>query len=343
MSLIHLQNLKNQLNLNFQKFSKYRIIQKNLVHFQGFPEELNDIQILGSPEFFGQYGTINKICLVPIKDNRTYHSAYITFQTEEQAAYCILAVDSIKIKNHLVRAFFGTTKYCNNFIKGYPCLNKTCKFLHYIADNKNDIIINDIKFGYSEHINLAKKIIGFGSIKSFDYINKNYNLNIKHILPDIRHIYSFEHINDKNKNHRKQSTSSNNSTNNSNNSGNNSGKDNDTMNDSFNSITHNINEFINEFLEDDDYDKKNNNEEEKYEEKKEDKKEEEIPNKFLFKNKNIHKIIDGLLQRKSFFKQFEKYDFGKSLLLKNEIDYCHNLFNETKDEEINKIIKYKIF
>ena len=63
----------------------------------------------------------------------------------------------------------------------------------------------------------------------------------------------------------------------------------------------------------------------------------------MFKNKNIHKIIDGLLQRKSFFKQFEKYDFGKSLLLKNEIDYCHNLFNETKDEEINKIIKYKIF
>ena len=343
MSLIHLQHLKNQINLNFQKFSKFRIIQKNLVHFQGFPEELNDVNILASPEYFGQYGTINKICLVPIKDNRTYHSAYITFQTEEQAAYCILAVDSIKIKNHLVRAFFGTTKYCNNFIKGYPCLNKTCKFLHYIADNKNDIIINDIKFGYSEHINLAKKIIGFGSLKSLDYINKNYNLNIKHILPDIRHIYSFEHINDKNKNHRKQSTSSNNYTNNTNNSGNNSGKDNDTMNDSFNSITHNINEFINEFLEDDDYDKKNNNEEEKYEEKKEDKKEEEIPNKFLFKNKNIHKIIDGLLQRKSFFKQFEKYDFGKSLLLKNEIDYCHNLFNETKDEEINKIIKYKIF
>ena len=345
MSLIHLQHLKTQINFNFQKFSKYRIIQKNLVHFQGFPEELNDVKILGSPEYFGQYGTINKICLVPIRDNRTYHSAYITFQTEEQAAYCILAVDSIKIKNHLVRAFFGTTKYCNNFIKGYPCLNKTCKFLHYIADNKNDIIINDIKFGYSEHINLAKKIIGFGSLKSFDYINKNYNFNIKHILPDIRHIYSFEHINDKNKNHRKQSTSSNNSTNNSNNSGSGhiSGNDNDSVNDSFNSITNNINEFINEFLEDDDNDKKINNEEEKYEENKEKEKEEEISDKFIFENINIHKIIDGLLKRRSFFKKFEKYDFGKSLLLKNEIDFCHNLFNQTKDEEINNIIKYKLF
>jgi len=102
------------------------------------------------------------------KDN--YNSCYITFEKEEQAAYCILAVDSIKIKNKLVRAFFGTTKYCNNFIKGYMCLNKNCKFMHHMADNKEDIVINDIKFGYSEHINLAKKIIGFGTQKSFNYI-----------------------------------------------------------------------------------------------------------------------------------------------------------------------------
>jgi len=347
MSLIHLQHLKNQINLNFQKLSKSRIIQKNLVHFQGFPEELNNEKILSSPEYFGQYGTIDKICLVPIKDNKAYHSAYITFQTEEQAAYCILAVDSIKIKNNLVRAFFGTTKYCNNFIKGYPCLNKNCKFLHYIADNKNDIVINDIKFGYSEHINLAKKIIGFGSLKSFEYIKNNYDLNIKHILPDIRHIYSIEHINDKNKNHRrKQSSSSNNSTNNSaNNSINNS-----DHNNSFNSITNNINELINDFLDDNDNEKIN--EEEKSEDnieikneeiEKEKDKEEKMPEKYIFENKNIHKIIDGLLKRKSFFTQFEKYDLGKSLLQKFEFDFCHNLFNKTKDEEINKILEYKLF
>ncbi len=327
MSLIQFQCLPQKINLNFQKLSKSRIIQKNLVHFQGFPDDLNNEKILESPEYFGQYGKIIKICLVPKKENKSYHSAYITFDTEEQAAYCILAVDSIKIKNNLVRAFFGTTKYCNNFIKGYHCLNKKCKFLHYLADNKNDIVINDIKFGYSEHINLAKRIIYFGSLKSFEYIKKNYNLNIKHILPDIRNIYSIQHINDKNKNHRRKlSASSNNSTNSS-------------ANNSDTSIDNNINELIKEFLDDDNDDKNIDIECNKIEEKEI---EENKPKNFIFENKNIHNIIDGLLKRKSFFKRFEKYEFGKSLIRKSEIDFCKNSLDKTGDEEINNIIEYKI-
>ena len=335
MSFVHIQSLMNHhINTNFQKLSKYRIIQKNLVHFQGFPDELNNEEILRSPEYFGQYGTIIKICLVPKKENKSYHSAYITFATEEQASYCILAVDSIKIKNNLVRAFFGTTKYCNNFLKGYVCVNKNCKFLHHFADKNNDIVINDIKFGYSEHINLAKKIIGFGNINSYEYIKKNYNSNIKHILPDIRNIYSIQHINDKNKNHRrKPSISSNNSTNNSANS-------NSSDNISNTSLTNNINDFINELLDDDFEEKKKNSELDKNNQMKN---KEKKPDKFLFQNSNIHKIIDGLLKRKSFFKKFEKYDLGKSLLKKFEIDFCKNLFNKSKDEEINNIIEYKLF
>ena len=326
MSFIQLHQLTNHMNLNFQNLTKYRIIQKNLVHFQGFPDELNNEEVLRSPEYFGQYGIIIKICLVPKSENKSYHSAYITFATEEQASYCILAVDSIKIKNNLVRAFFGTNKYCNNFLKGFMCLNKKCKFIHYFADNKNDIVINDIKFGYSEHINLAKKIIGFGSLKSFNYIKNNFNININHILPDIRNIYSIQHINDKNKNHRRQpSASSNNSTNNS-------------ANNSYSSLSNNINELINEFLDDNLSNKNidiidNNKKIEKIEKK---------PEKYIFENKNIHKIIDGLLKRRAFFNKFEKYDFGKSLLRKYEIEFCQNMFNKSKDKDICDIIEYKL-
>ena len=312
MSLINMQNIIQKTNSTFQIYSKWRIIQKNLVHIQGFPQEMNNEEILSSPEYFGQYGLITRICLVPIKGHRTYNSAYITFETEEQAAYCILAVDSIKIKDNLVRAFFGTTKFCNNFLKGYQCINKNCKFLHCFDNNNKDIVINDIKFGYSEHINLAKKIIGFGTPKSFEYIKKNCNLKINHILPDIRHIYSIQHINEKNKNHRrKQSTSSNNSTNNS-------------INNSFNSINNNINDLIKENLED----KKEINI----------KKEEKSPIK-LSKNKNINKIIDGLIKRRNFFKKFEKYEFGKSLLRTFEKDFFLKFF-ENNEKEINDIINF---
>ena len=43
--------------------SKQRIIQKNLVHFQGFPDCIYNQDILLSKEYFGQYGNILKLFL----------------------------------------------------------------------------------------------------------------------------------------------------------------------------------------------------------------------------------------------------------------------------------------
>lgn len=54
-----------------ETFSKYRIIQKNLVHFQGFPDYLYNEEILISPKYFGQYGKILKIILDRKKDKLT--------------------------------------------------------------------------------------------------------------------------------------------------------------------------------------------------------------------------------------------------------------------------------
>ena len=334
--LFHQMSYPIGMNPNFKNLSKMRIIQKDLVHFQGFPEEMNNINVLSSPEYFGQYGKIKKICLVPKKEPNDYYSCYITFSSEEEAAYCILAVDSIKIKNKLVRAFFGTTKYCNNFLKGFMCLNKNCKFMHNFAD-KNDIVINDIKFGYSEHINLAKKIIGFGSLKSFNYIKQNYNGKIKHILPDIRNIYSIQHINDKNKNHRRKSSSS---------SNNSTGSSENNSSNSLNSLNNNIpdfNEFIKELSKDDYIEEENDDIKYNFEEEKSIKKEEEnikedINKKSFFENENVHKLINGILKRKTFFRRFENFESGKKLLKQFENDFCKNMFNISKDNEINNII-----
>ena len=43
------------------------------------------------------------------------------------------------IDNHIIRASFGTTKYCSYFLKGIECTNKECLFLHKLA-GENDII-----------------------------------------------------------------------------------------------------------------------------------------------------------------------------------------------------------
>ena len=181
----------------YQILSKSRIIQKNLVHFQGFPSIIADKNLLSKKEYFGQYGKILKLIIVSKYDNITNkksNSAYITYSTNEEAALAVLSVDSILIEGKIVRAFFGTSKYCVHFLNNEECFNKEkCMFIHELADNDDVLGINS-KFGYSEHIKLAKKIINYDSILTKNYIS-NLKLNFHTILPKITVIYSKEEIN----------------------------------------------------------------------------------------------------------------------------------------------------
>ena len=339
-----------QLNSMFteeesKELSNQRIIQKNLVHFQGFPDRLYNKELLCSQEYFGQYGLISKIILtnkMDKKSNKKSNSAYITFSTFEQAAYAILSVDSIKIDNQLVRAFFGTTKYCNHFLNNFKCFNsEKCMFLHYLVD-KSDIIAENSKFGYSEHIKLAKKIIGFGSVQSQLYVMKNSNKN-KSVLPNIVTIYHKDDILIKTKNHRrkKSNESEDNSLNNSNNN---------TSSSSNDSIRNSINEFENK-------DKKenliNNNINTLNEEKLNLLYKGRNQSRFDFANNSINlynnnnnnndvnvlkvtqDLIDDLSSRMAFFIQFNK----NIPLSKLEYEYCNNIYIKSKNDELKKIIE----
>ena len=319
--------------------SKQRIVQKNLVHFQGFPDSLYNKNLLLSQEYFGQYGHIIKIVLVSKEDkslNKKTNSAYLTFETKEQAAYCILSVDSIKIGNHLVRAFFGTTKYCNHFLNNYHCFNEEkCMFLHHIAE-PSDIINEKTKFGYNDHIKLAKKIIDYGSSQSKSYVMKNFCKN-KTILPNIKNLYFKEDINiskaikNYHISHRRiNSNSSNNSTtNNSTNRSNNrtisqspSKKDN-SKNDSTENNNNNL--YLSSFKSENKSRFFNNINE---------------CNEKGFELNNISKIIDGLFKRNLFFKQFKKYKDIPSLK-ELEMNYCYKIYEKTNDNNIKLLLENK--
>ena len=336
---------------NLILLSKQRIIQKNLVHFQGFPDFLYNQDILSSKEYFGQYGHILKIVLVSKEDKiqkRKTNSAYLTFENEEQAAYCILAVDSIEINEHLVRAFFGTTKYCTHFLNNFKCFNEDkCMFLHHLAD-ASDIINENTKFNYNDHIKLAKKIIDFGNEKTKRMV-MNKTFKFKSILPNIKNIYAKDKMNiiikdvkkcnDSNHHFRLNSNSSNNSTdNNSINKSNNrtlshspTNKENN-KNDSYNKndtqIILNNNNNLNIFP------FKSYNKSRFFDIS--------IDNEAHYENKNIDNIIDGLLKRKLFFYKFRDY---REISLENlEKDFCEKIYEKTKDEEIKLLLenKYKI-
>ena len=326
------------------QLSKQRIIQKNLVHFQGFPDRLYNKELLCSQEYFGQYGIISKIILsnkIDKKSNKKSNSAYLTFSSCEQAAYAILSVDSIKIDNQLVRAFFGTTKYCNHFLNNFNCFNsEKCMFLHYLADKK-DIIADNSKFGYSEHIKLAKKIIGFNSIQSQLYVINNSNKG-NSILPNIATIYHKNDILIKTKNHRRKKSNESDSSNNIKNvdrtrsSSNSSNGDysienkENKKNEGNEIILNNIN-IIND-----------NNKNYLFKSR--------SKSRFIFANNNIKdlynksndnlikitkNLIDELSIRLSFFIQFNRNIPLKTI----ENDFCSKLYNKSKNMELKKIIE----
>ena len=144
-----------------------RIITKNLVYIIGLSSSLANKDKLNKYEYLGQYGTIVKIV---VNKNKAYnqnsphgpsYSAYVTFSKPSEASIAILSLDDNIIDNHLIRASFGTTKYCSYFLKGIECNNKECLFLHKWA-GENDIIkrgdLNSNKAIFNQQHNYAKKI-----------------------------------------------------------------------------------------------------------------------------------------------------------------------------------------
>ena len=144
-----------------------RIITKNLVYIIGLSSSIANKEKLNKYEYLGQYGTIIKIV---VNKNKAYnqnsphgpsYSAYVTFSKPCEASIAILSLDDKMIDNHLIRASFGTTKYCSYFLKGIECNNKECLFLHKWAD-ENDIIkrgdLTSNKVIFTQQHNYAKKI-----------------------------------------------------------------------------------------------------------------------------------------------------------------------------------------
>ena len=130
---------------DLEELADARIITKNLVYIIGLSSNIAHKEKLNKYEYLGQYGTIIKIV---VNRNKAYnlnsphgpsYSAYVTYSKPYEASIAILSLDDKMIDNHIIRASFGTTKYCSYFLKGIECTNKECLFLHKLA-GENDII-----------------------------------------------------------------------------------------------------------------------------------------------------------------------------------------------------------
>jgi CCR4-NOT transcription complex subunit 4 len=129
--------------------SGMRVIQKNLVYVIGLnpnipTEELHNT--LRGEQFFGQYGKIQKIVI----NRRTNANGnpglgvYVTFARKEDAARCIAAVDGSMNDGKYLRAAYGTTKYCSSYLRGQPCPNPNCMFLHEPGEEADSYTRQDL-------------------------------------------------------------------------------------------------------------------------------------------------------------------------------------------------------
>ncbi|OQR83911.1 hypothetical protein ACHHYP_14157 [Achlya hypogyna] len=124
--------------VNRRNLTNVRVMQRNLVYVIGLPVHYADDELLRSNECFGQYGRIvkavvNKSHLSTDRNNSTA-SAYITFQNKADAQNCIDLIDGFILDGSLLRASFGTTKYCNFFLRNLLCNNPDCLYLHELGE-----------------------------------------------------------------------------------------------------------------------------------------------------------------------------------------------------------------
>ncbi|KIV92163.1 hypothetical protein PV10_06624 [Exophiala mesophila] len=118
-----------------------RVKQQNLVYVIGLIPSIKDeqalLQTLRGPEYFGQYGEIDKIVVSKTKPGAANQGigVYVTYARKEDAALCINSVDGSLNGDRVLRAQFGTTKYCSAYLRGEVCNNKSCSFLHETGED----------------------------------------------------------------------------------------------------------------------------------------------------------------------------------------------------------------
>ena len=72
---------------------------------------------------------------------------YITYHRREDAARAVAAVDGLSSPgggNEIMRASYGTTKYCITFLRNVTCSNTGCMDLHEWGDEKDCFTKEDL-------------------------------------------------------------------------------------------------------------------------------------------------------------------------------------------------------
>ncbi|CAG8543888.1 5882_t:CDS:10 [Ambispora gerdemannii] len=140
--------------MNRKHLSNMRVVQKNLVYVIGLSPKTATEEVLRSHDYFGQYGKIAKIVVnrrnppastVPgAPPPQPSVGVYITYVRKEDAAKAIDAVDGSMSDGKVLRASYGTTKYCTYYLRNMVCQNPNCMYLHEPGEEADSYTKEDL-------------------------------------------------------------------------------------------------------------------------------------------------------------------------------------------------------
>ncbi|KAK4430847.1 putative general negative regulator of transcription C16 [Sesamum alatum] len=155
---------KPKANEAKKDLTNVRVIQRKMAYVIGLPLSLADEDVLVRKEYFGQYGKVTKVSLSRTSGAAVQQfindtcSVYITYFKEEEALQCIQSVHGFVLEGRILRASFGTAKYCHAWLKNMPCNNPTCLYLHSIGADEDSFGKDEVAAVHTR--NRVQQIVG---------------------------------------------------------------------------------------------------------------------------------------------------------------------------------------
>ncbi|KAG1101019.1 hypothetical protein G6F42_017570 [Rhizopus arrhizus] len=143
---------------NRRHLANMRVVQKNLVYIIGLHPKLATEETIRSTDYFGHFGKIAKIVINKRQIAPTSHAngatsmqpsaaVYVTYVRKEDAAKAIHAVDGSVMAGRILRASYGTTKYCTYYLRNMNCPNPNCLYLHEPGEDADTISKEELATG----------------------------------------------------------------------------------------------------------------------------------------------------------------------------------------------------
>ncbi|GAA6040659.1 hypothetical protein JCM8097_008091 [Rhodosporidiobolus ruineniae] len=167
---------KKDAELAMQNKASVRVRLRTQVHITGLTTKTaneDTLNQLKGADHFGQYGKVLKLFMSkrspaqPQPGVAASHyqpvNVYVNYRTPAEASHCIAATDgTVTPEGNKLKAVWGTTRYCPNYLKGIRCHLENCMLAHEQGDELEGVApsTKDEIFTYDNETAYKPKPVG---------------------------------------------------------------------------------------------------------------------------------------------------------------------------------------